>query len=148
MNVTVLLIIAIIAGFGLPVQAGINASLAKHLHSSIQAGFISFSGGLLMMILVAVCMGHFLPAPKQILQTPPYLLLGGIIGGIMVVTSILLAPKIGAVSLIACFVCGQLICSVILDHYGWVGFRVHPINMMRIIGVLFLLCGVFLIQRY
>ena len=148
MNVAPLLIIAIIAGFALPVQAGINSSLARVLGSSPQAAVISFLGGLFMMVFLSVCMGHFLPTPKQIMQTPPYLFIGGFLGGIMVITAILLAPKIGAVALVTCLIAGQLICSVILDHYGWVGFKVHPINTMRIVGIFFLLCGIYLIQRF
>ena len=101
-----------------------------------------------MMAVAAVSLGHFFPTPKQLWQAPPYLLIGGFLGGTLVLTSILLAPRIGAVALVSCLLTGQLICSAILDHFGWVGFKVHPISAMRVVGILFLLCGVYLIQRF
>lgn len=37
----------------------------------------------------------------------------------------LLARELGAASLTALVVTGQLVCSVVLDHFGWVGFTEH-----------------------
>jgi len=33
-----------------------------------------------------------------------------------------------------------------VDHYGWLGFTPQPINLKKIIGVLLLITGAFLIQ--
>ena len=142
------ILIAVCAGMVLPLQAGINSSLAKHLGSAPQAGVISFLGGLLMMIVFCVLKGQNFIAPKLLAQTPPHLLIGGFLGGTMVITAIILAPKIGAVSLVASLVAGQLIFSVIIDHHGWVGFPVHSINPMRLLGVGLLISGLIVIQRF
>jgi transporter family-2 protein len=76
------------------------------------------------------------------------MLIGGLLGGIMVMTTIILAPKIGAVALVSSLLAGQLICSIVLDHQGWVGFSIHPVNGMRIFGILLLISGVYLINRF
>ena len=41
-----------------------------------------------------------------------------------------------------------LICSVLLDHYGWVGFEVHPVNTWRMVGCALLLAGLFLVSKF
>ncbi|MBX9949346.1 MAG: DMT family transporter [Candidatus Obscuribacterales bacterium] len=51
-------------------------------------------------------------------------------------------------ALIASIIGGQLICSLILDQFGLIGFAQHPINLGRIVGVVLLVAGVALIQKY
>jgi transporter family-2 protein len=148
MTVFFIMLLAIIAGTGLPVQAGVNASLAKHLGHPIHAAFISFLGGLLAMLLVALCSGQILPKWAVISKVHPVYFTGGVLGAVMVLTAILFAPRLGATVLVSCLLTGQLISSIILDHYGWVGFNAHPVNMMRIVGVAFLIVGVLLVRFF
>lgn len=140
--------LTLMVGMVLPVQAGVNASLAKQLGSAPQAAFVSFAGGLLLMTLFCAVSRHNLPAVKQLTGVPPYMLAGGLLGGMLVITSILVAPRIGAVALVASLVAGQLIFSVVIDHFGWIGYTVRPVTLMRLLGVLLLLAGVMIIQRY
>ena len=48
----------------------------------------------------------------------------------------------------ALVVTGQLLCSVLLDHFGWVGFEIHPAGWGRIIGCLLLVAGFALVARF
>ena len=63
------------------------------------------------------------------------------------VAAVLLARELGAATLMSLVVTGQLICSVVLDHFGWVGFTEHAAGMGRIVGCLLMLAGFFLIAR-
>jgi transporter family-2 protein len=69
-------------------------------------------------------------------------------GALFVSTGVFLAPRIGAATMIALFVAGQLITSVILDHLGWATFPQLDITLGRVLGVAFLLVGVVLIRFY
>lgn len=143
-----LIVLAVLAGMVLPLQAGINASLAKYLSSPGQAALVSFLTGFLVMIVFCFASRQNFPSVKQLSAAPPHILIGGFLGGLMVMTTIILAPKIGAVALVSSLLAGQLICSVVLDHHGWVGYPVHPVNGMRIIGILLLVAGVYMINRF
>lgn len=55
---------------------------------------------------------------------------------------------VGAATLTALVVSGQLICSVMLDQFGWIGFELHPTGMGRIAGSVLLLSGTLLIWRF
>ena len=41
-----------------------------------------------------------------------------------------------------------MLASLVLDHYGLVGYPQHPMNLWRLAGVALVLAGVFLIQRH
>jgi len=36
---------------------------------------------------------------------------------------------------------------VLIDHFGWVGFAVHPVSPLRILGAVLVVGGVVLVQR-
>jgi transporter family-2 protein len=72
---------------------------------------------------------------------------GGLLGAIYIVTVVVLAPRLGAGTLIAAVVGGQMAASLVLDHYGLVGFPEHPISGLRLLGAALVMLGVALIQR-
>jgi transporter family-2 protein len=68
-------------------------------------------------------------------------------GALYVASSIILGPRLGAAALLALVVLGQLVTSLVLDHFGWLGFAQHPLSVTRTLGAVFLFCGVLLIVR-
>jgi bacterial/archaeal transporter family-2 protein len=60
--------------------------------------------------------------------------------------TIVLSQNLGAAVMVALIITGQMITSLILDHYGLIGYARHPINPARVIGTILLLAGVFLIR--
>jgi Putative inner membrane exporter, YdcZ len=80
--------------------------------------------------------------------TPWWGWLGGALGAVYAVTMVLLARELGAATLTALAVTGQLVCSVMLDHFGWVGFNEHAAGIGRIVGCLLMVAGFFLIARF
>ena len=73
---------------------------------------------------------------------------GGVLGVTYLTGNILLAPKLGAGTLVGLVVAGQLIFSVLLDHFGWLGFAQHPAGVARLAGCSLMIAGVFLIFRF
>jgi transporter family-2 protein len=45
-------------------------------------------------------------------------------------------------------VAGQLICSMMVNHFGVVGFEARPVTLLRGLGCALLLGGVFLIWKF
>ena len=72
---------------------------------------------------------------------------GGLLGAAYIVGTIVLAPRLGAATLIAALVAGQMIASLLVDHYGWVGFAEHPISPLRLAGAVLIVAGVVLVRR-
>jgi bacterial/archaeal transporter family-2 protein len=141
------LLLAIAAGVLLPVQAGVNAQLRTVLGSPVAAALISFLVGTAGLAIVTVLLRVPLPLARAWAGTTPWQWAGGLIGAIYVLAAVVLAPKLGAGTLVAAVVAGQMLTSLLLDHYGLVGFPVHSLSLVRFLGALLVIAGVILIQR-
>ena len=143
------LLIALAGGVGmiLPLQSGINAELRRHTGHPLWAAGTNFGVGLFVLSVVVAVMGIPMPSLERMGQAPLWSYLGGICGASLVLTAVIAAPKLGAALLVACLVAGQLGSSVVIDHFGWVGYSVRPISGGRILGLLLLVVGVVLIER-
>jgi len=141
------LLLALAAGVLLPVQAGLNAQLRSALGSPIAAALVSFLVGTAGLVTIALLLRTPLPVGRAWAATSPWQWSGGLIGAVYVLAVIVLAPRLGAATLIAAVVAGQMITSLVLDQYGLVGFPVHSMTLVRLLGAALVIAGVILIQR-
>jgi transporter family-2 protein len=142
--------LAVVTGMLLPLQPAINKQLRDHVGSPWLAALVSFTVGTLLLmlaVLVLVVMRDGLPAAAEVRAAPWWAWVGGAIGAVFVTASIVLVPQLGVVLLVGAVLFGQLLSSVIIDHFGLVGMRQQQVNWGRVAGVLLLLAGVVLIQR-
>lgn len=142
-----LMVFAIVAGALLPIQAGINTQLARNLGHPLLAASVSFAIGTLVLLLYTNVFHISWSTLTRAMHIPWYLWIGGLLGAIYLTTTIILAPLLGAATMIGLIIAGQMLASIILDHFGLVGFPVHTLNVWRIVGAIFLIFGVVLIQR-
>ncbi|MFH0959931.1 MAG: DMT family transporter [Pseudomonadota bacterium] len=142
------IILAFIAGACAPTQAGINAQLGSVAGDPSLAAMISFIVGAAGLTAYVLVTGVSWPSIRIFVEAPWWLWTGGLLGAILVFVSIVLAPKLGATATLGLIVAGQMIVSVILDHYGLVGYEEHHVNLSRILGVVLLLSGVILIKKF
>ena len=139
--------IVLFVGFLLPVQVGVNAELARFINSPLLAAFISFVVGTVCLGIGMLVFKIPLPAINQVAIMPAWAWGGGLIGASVVLGSIIAGPKIGALALVGILLAGQLIASVLIDHFGWLGFPTQKMNIVRLVGVLLLIGGFYLIRR-
>lgn len=145
--VYVLLLLAVIIGSLMPIQASINAELTRVLKNPYLGAFISFCMGTLALTIICLIQGNFLQDLKRLTLASPYHFVGGLFGALFVGSSIMLIPKLGATTLMASFVTGQLLMSLVLDHYGWFGVTAQSISFQRVAGVILLFTGLLLIVK-
>jgi transporter family-2 protein len=146
-SIYLLLPLSILVGFSLASQAGINAQLRLALSSPIQAAFISFFIGTVILGLVVFIQGEPWFKPNALPSIPWWAWLGGLLGAFNIAMSIYLAPKLGALVLAISIVCGQVIASLALDQQGWFGYPKIEITVNRVIGALLLIAGLFLVVK-
>ena len=142
-----LLLLALAAGVLLPVQAGVNAQLRSVVGSPLAAALVSFLVGTAVLGTAAVIFRAPMAVRTAWAVSPWWLWVGGLIGALYVVATIVLAPRLGAATLVAAVVAGQMIASLLLDQYGLLGFPTHPINGLRVLGAALVTVGVILVQR-
>ncbi len=143
-----LLLFALAAGLLMPVQAGVNAKLSQEVGGPVVAALISFTVGTLVLGAASIALRLPIPDLPTAVSIPAWKWCGGFLGALFVSTTIFLAPKLGAVTLLALLVTGQMCASLVLDHFGWLGYPVHSISIPRIVGILFLLAGVVMVQKF
>jgi bacterial/archaeal transporter family-2 protein len=135
------------AGAMLPFQAGINAVLAGYVGSPIRAALVSFAVGTIALLLLALAVARGWGS-QEVGGAPWWVWVGGLLGAFYVAGSIVVAPKLGAVTLVAVILAGQTVASLLVDHFGWVGFPEHEITPGRVLGVLLVAAGVALVRLY
>ncbi|HEY7017035.1 MAG TPA: DMT family transporter [Gaiellaceae bacterium] len=141
------LLLAIVAGAALPVQAGINARLAGFVGGPIRASMISFAVGTLVLLLVALIATRGVATTGRLGQVPWWGWVGGAVGAGYVASAVAAAPRLGALNLFAAVIFGQLLCSVLLDHFG-VLYKEHGLSLGRVAGVVLLGAGVALVRFF
>ena len=144
----VYLLLALLAGAMLPLQAGVNSQLARAVGHPVVAALVSFVVGTLGLLAYCLVMRYPMPSGAAVSQAPWWAWVGGLMGVIFITVVVTLAPKLGAVRLLSFAIAGQLLFSVIIDHFGLVGFEIRPINFWRIAGVALLLAGVALVRLF
>jgi transporter family-2 protein len=137
---------AVGAGVSFVFQQAVNANLSAEIGSPWWAGFVSFLGGTIVMLVVALALRE--PwLSKQLLERSHWLSWsGGFFGAIYIAVSILLIPRFGAAMVIALIVGGQMVGSLAFDHFGLLGVPVHPVSFARLVGAALLMAGVILIR--
>jgi transporter family-2 protein len=143
---TITLVLALIAGFLMAVQAPTNAILGKASGSPVVAAFISFVVGTLALgAMIAATSGRlFAPELKAV---PWYAWLGGFYGAFFVAIAAFGAPRIGVGPLLTAAIGGQLIGAIVLDHFGMLGLTRQPVSMEKLAGVALVLFGAWLVRR-
>ena len=139
---------AFFAGVVLPFQAGINAQLAHWLHSPVRAAFVSFLVGTIALFVLSIAVWRPLPSSARLGNTPWWVWIGGLLGAFYVAGSIVTAPRLGAATLIALVVAGQAVASVVVDHFGMVGFKEQHVTPGRILGMALIVGGVTLVRTF
>jgi bacterial/archaeal transporter family-2 protein len=147
LNVAVPIILTIVAGASVVVQQALNTELRTAIGSAAWSGVASYFVGLVAITAFAVALREPLPSAGAIAGSPWWAWSGGAFGAIFISLSILMLPKVGAATFIGLLVTGEMLASLTLDQYGWLGLAQRSIDLPRLIGVALLIAGVVLIRR-
>ncbi|WP_088810392.1 MULTISPECIES: DMT family transporter [Listeria] len=144
------LLAGILAGMMLPVQTSVNTRLKGYTQSPFIASFVSFAVGSTVLLIISLITFRDYSVFSEAIATSPWWIWfgGGVLGIIFLTNNILLLPKLGAALTVMVTVCGQMIMAILIDQFGWFNLPVHELNPERLIGVLLMFFGVFLMQRF
>ena len=149
MNASTLIfpLLALCAAMVLPVQAAINAQLARGLDNPFAATAVSFATGALAMGVLTLLVSRELPTFGAIAKIPLWVIFaGGVLGTIYVIGNILLVPKLGTAVLFTFAIAGQLLAALVIDQYGLLGLAVREISLGRVAGVAMVLAGAVMVR--
>ena len=148
-NQLVLLIpLAIGVGIAMALQTAINAQLREYLYSPLQAALLSFLVGTIALVVLVFFQSGQKPSLESLTHIPWFLWLGGFLGVYAITSSIFTVPKLGFLTLSGLIIFGQIVMSMLLDQFGWLGIEKTAISWQRFLGAMIIFLGVMLtLQR-
>lgn len=145
MHATAMIGLALLVGLIIPFQGIVTASLAQKLDHPYVSAFVNFFGGMMVFVLAIMFSSASFPTVKKLTSVPWYLYTGGVVGSIFILGALFALPKIGSTAFFGLVVLGQLVMTAVVDHYGFLGMPVQKIDIYRILGVILMLSGCYLI---
>ena len=131
----------------LPIQAGMNARLGKAATSPVHAAMLSFivgTAGLLLFLLITQRSVSWV----GVRAAPAHVWLGGLLGAFYVTVIILAFPQLGPGLTFGLVVAGQMLLSLVLEHFNILVAQQSPINAMKVLGMALVVVGVIIIRKY
>lgn len=139
-------LMVVLAGGMIALQAPTNAMLARAGGSPVLAALISFAVGTVALLCAWFASGNR-PGAKVFAGLPAYAWFGGLYGAVYVAVAAYAAPRIGLAALITVGIAGQIAMALFLDHIGALGLPREPLNIGRVAGALLVIAGVVLVRR-
>lgn len=138
--------LALLAGVILPFQAASNAAVGRALGHPLWGALTSLLVSTAVVVAALLVLRVSAPHLGKAVQGPWWLWVGGVLGALYVAAAAALTPKLGAAGFLLLVVAGQIITSVVVDHFGLMGLTEKPVNLARVLGVLLIIGGVLLVQ--
>lgn len=126
--------IAVLAGAASAAQTTVNSLMGGRAGIAVAALLSTFVTTTILALWVfpTIRVGAALQAIRG---ASPHEYLGGVFGGAFVIAAMALAPKIGVAQTTAALVFGQIVASLLIDHFGIMGAPRLPLTTMQIAGI-------------
>ena len=143
-NYIVLVIIAAIGGAAIALQSQFMGLMDKNIGTR-ESVFITYaSGGIIAALVMLAARGGNLKAWQGV---PWYALGSGVVGLVIVGTIGYTVPRMGLSKAFTTIVATQFVVAALLDHFGLLGAAVRPLELTRLLGIVVLILGVWLIMK-
>ena len=140
------ILMTVVAGGLIAMQAPINSMLGKSVGTFAAASF-SFVIGTIALVLITLLVGGGFGDLGEARHLSWYYLMGGLLGAVYVTTALVAVRELGAGGVTAATIAGQLTLSLVIDQLGILGVEERAITWDRLFGVLLLAAGMLLIVR-
>ncbi|PMC36054.1 hypothetical protein CJ195_17570 [Bacillus sp. UMB0899] len=136
-------ILALLAGAALSFEGAIYAELGKSI-GQIETSFYNFFMGSIIMGLLWLFFGK--GKLSYIVEAPKWTLLGGVLGVVYLTSIVVSVPFVGVGITMVAVIIGQLVMSMVIEHFGWLGSKKTRINKENIFAVISMIIALILIN--
>jgi len=147
-NNYIFIVVAICAGMMIPTQGAVNTKLSSYVGSPIAAAFISFLVGTIALFVYLLFSGTAFSNFANLKNAPLVAWTGGLLGAFFVSAIAASVPRFGVALTFGFAIAGQMLITLVIDHFGFLDVPVKEISVPRILGVLLIVAGVFVIRRF
>ena len=139
-----IVLIGLIGGIAVGIQSPIAGAMGQRVGGTASSFIVHLSGAVLSGMLLFLRGGEKI---REWQTLPWYMLIAGVWGLILYLTISMTLPRLGGTMVVTLIIIGQLLVGIVIDNLGWLGVPVHPISAARILGVVVLLVGSYLIAQ-
>jgi transporter family-2 protein len=134
------------AGACIALQASANGAFRRNLNDASYATFFSICGTFATAVTAMLVLRPATPSMESLRSTAWWNWVGGPLGALIVLAGASLTNRLGAAPFIALVVGGQLLCSLLLDHFALMNLPEQPITPGRVLGAVLVVAGVLCIK--
>ena len=143
-SIALLVLIGLVGGVAVALQSPMSSLLSQRMGIMESIFIVHLGGALLTGLPLLVLRGGNLGAWRTV---PWYTLLAGGFGLIVIAAISTTIPRLGAATTVMLLVAAQLTLSALLDHWGFLGTTVRPLDLARVAGMGLLFLGAWLMVR-
>jgi bacterial/archaeal transporter family-2 protein len=136
----------LLVGSLLALQAAANVQLSTAMTSPFGASALQLGIAAALLVALAGVAGS-LGAVELLGDAEPWTLAGGLGSAVYITAGILLFPRVGALVAVGLFIAGQMLASLLLDGFGWLGVPREPLGAAALLGAAAVVAGAWLIVR-
>jgi bacterial/archaeal transporter family-2 protein len=144
MDFVLTVLIGLIGGAAVGIQGPIAGAMGQRVGGTAGSVIVHASGLIFSVALLLLRGGEKIRDWRTL---PVYMLGAGLFGLILYQTINITFPRLGATIMVALIIIGQLAAGMVIDHFGWLGVPARPIDLTRVLGLLVLLAGGYLISK-
>ncbi|MGQ0849671.1 MAG: DMT family transporter [Actinomycetota bacterium] len=144
MRPTVVVLAAVACGMAVAVQAQLTGNMQRQM-GALESTFVTyFSGGVVIAVITLLARGANLTAAAGL---PWYSFTTGLLGLVIIAGLSVSVGEMGLVSALVIITVTQFVVGAILNHFGWVGAVVDPIDFTKLAGMALLALGTYMVLR-
>jgi bacterial/archaeal transporter family-2 protein len=138
------ILIGLLGGISVGIQSPLAGAISQRVGGVASSFIIHASGAVFSGVLLLLRGGENIRAVGTL---PFYMFGAGAFGLLLYLTISHTMPKLGAGAAVMLIIAGQLLIGLLIDHYGWLDATVRPIEPTRVLAVLLVLGGAYLLAR-
>lgn len=138
------IIIGLLGGVAVGIQSPMGAAIGARVGSAASSFIVHLSGMIFSGALLFLRGGENI---RDAVRLPWYMLGAGIFGVVLYLSINVTLPRLGGTMMVVLIIIGQLLAGSVVDHFGLFGAAIHPISLSRVVGMLVLLGGAYIISR-
>ena len=136
--------IGLAGGIAVGTQAPVAGAMGDRVGGAASSFIVHLGGTIASLVLLIARRGEEIHEWRNL---PWYMLGCGALGIVFYLSITHTIPRLGATSAIALIIVGQLLAGLVIDHFGAFGMTVRAVDSGRLLAVVFLLIGTYLVIR-
>ncbi|MBM7702885.1 DMT family transporter [Metabacillus iocasae] len=129
----VLYVLAVLAGVALSMEGAI-AGVLGHTIGKLEASYYIFIMGTFVMGIAMLFVGQGNKL-SYVFQAPKWRLSGGFLGIIYLTILVISIPFLGVSASMISVIIGQMMASMLIEHFGWLGSSKVKVDKYRILAL-------------